>query len=128
MLENRMAWALRDRTAIIGIGETGYTKRGGATRSEMGLACEAIQHAVADAGLTLDDVDGLCAFNSDRCTIVEVADALNVQLRFANLYPGGGNAATGVVQDAAMAIATGTARVVVCYRSICQGQHLRYGQ
>jgi acetyl-CoA acetyltransferase len=123
-----MAWALRDRTAIIGIGETAYTKRGGTTRSEMALACEAIQRAVADAGLTLDDVDGLCAYNSDRCTIVEVAQALNLQLRFNNLYPGGGNAATGVVQNAAMAVATGTARVVVCYRSICQGQHPRYGQ
>jgi acetyl-CoA acetyltransferase len=123
-----VAWALRDRTAIAGIGETEYTKRGGATRSEMELACEAIQRAVADAGLTLDDVDGLCAYNSDRCTIVEVAEALNLQLRFANLYPGGGNASTAVVQNAAMAVASGTARVVVCYRSICQGQHLRYGQ
>jgi acetyl-CoA acetyltransferase len=123
-----MAWALRDRTAIIGIGETAYTKRGGAAQSEMALACEAIRHAVADAGLTLDDVDGLCAYNSDRCTIVEVAEALNLQLRFANLYPGGGNSAVGVVQNAAMAVASGVARVVVCYRSICQGQQFRYGQ
>src|SRR5438067_10288559 len=123
-----MAWALRDRTAIVGIGETEYTRRGGATRGEMQLACEAIRRAVADAGLDLDEVDGLCAYNGDRCTIVEVAEALNLQLRFANLYPGGGNAATGVVQNAAMAVATETARVVVCYRSLCQGQHLRYGQ
>jgi acetyl-CoA acetyltransferase len=119
---------MRDRTAIAGIGETEYTRRGGATRSEMALACAAIQRAVADAGLTLDDVDGLVAYNSDRCTIVEVAQALNLQLRFSNIYPGGGNATTGVVQNAAMAVATGTARVVVCYRAICQGQHLRYGQ
>jgi acetyl-CoA acetyltransferase len=123
-----MAWALRDRTAIVGIGETQYTKRGGATQSEMALACESIKRAVADAGLTLDDVDGLCAYNSDRCTIMEVAEVLNLQLRFANLYPGGGNATAGVVQNAAMAVAAGSARVVVCYRSICQGQHLRYGQ
>lgn len=123
-----MAWALRDRTAIIGIGETEYTKRGGATQSEMALACQAIRRAVTDAGLSLDDVDGLCAYNSDRCTIVEVAEALNLQLRFANLYPGGGNSAAGVVHNAAMAVATGTARVVVCYRSICQGTQFRYGQ
>ena len=42
---------LRDRTAIIGIGESAYTKRGAASQSEMALACEAIQRAVADAGL-----------------------------------------------------------------------------
>jgi acetyl-CoA acetyltransferase len=94
----------------------------------MELACEAISSAVSDAGLALDDVDGLCAYSSDRCTIVEVAEALSLQLRFANLYPGGGNAATGVVQNAAMAVSAESARVVVCYRSICQGQHLRYGQ
>jgi acetyl-CoA acetyltransferase len=123
-----MVWALRDRTAITGIGETAYTKRGGTTRSEMELACEAIIRAVADAGLSLDDVDGLCAYNSDRCTIVEVAEALNLSLRFANLYPGGGNAATAVVQNAAMAVGASSAQVVICYRSICQGQHLRYGQ
>jgi acetyl-CoA acetyltransferase len=123
-----MVWALRDRTAIVGVGETNYTKRGGTTRSEMALACDAIQRAVRDAGLTLGEVDGLCAYNSDRCTIQEVAEALNLELRFANLYPGGGNATAGVVQNAAMAVATDTARVVVCYRSICQGQHLRYGQ
>jgi acetyl-CoA acetyltransferase len=123
-----LAWALRDRTAITGVGETEYAKRGGATRSEMELACEAIRRAVDDAGLTLDDVDGLCAYNSDRCTIAEVAGALNLGLRFNNLYPGGGNATTGVVQNAALAVAGGAARVVVCYRSICQGQHLRYGQ
>jgi acetyl-CoA acetyltransferase len=123
-----MGWALRDRTAIVGIGETQYAKRGGASRSEMALACEAIRRAVADAGLTLDDVDGLCAYSSDRCTIQEVAEALSLGLSFAGLYPGGGNAATGVVQDAAMAVAAGAARVVVCYRSICQGQTLRYGR
>ena len=123
-----MARELRNRTAIIGIGETKYTKRGGSLRTEIELACEAIVRAVADAGLKLDDVDGLCAYNSDRCTIVEVAEALNLQLRFTNLYPGGGNAATGIVQNASMAVACGSARVVVCYRSICQGQNLRYGQ
>jgi acetyl-CoA acetyltransferase len=123
-----MAWPLKDRTAIAGIGQTRYTKRGGATKSAMALACEAILNAVDDAGLTLDDVDGLCAYNSDQCTPVEVAQALNLELRFANLYPGGGNAAAGVVQNAAVAVAAGSARVVVAYRSICQGQQLRYGQ
>jgi acetyl-CoA acetyltransferase len=122
-----MVGQLRDKAAILGIGETAYTKRGRAGRSEMALACEAIKRAVADAGLGLDEVDGLCAYNSDRCTILEVAEQLGLRLRFANLYPGGGNSATGVVQNAAMAVATETASVVVCYRSISQGQ-VRYGQ
>ena len=36
-----MTWMFTDATAI-GIGETEYTKRGGAAHTEMELACEAI--------------------------------------------------------------------------------------
>ena len=44
-------WPLRDRTSIVGIGETEYTKAGRATRTEFELACEAVRLAVEDAGL-----------------------------------------------------------------------------
>jgi acetyl-CoA acetyltransferase len=85
--------------------------------------------AVHDAGLELSDVDGLCAYSSERSAPVAVAQALGLgDLRFVNLYPGGGNSAAGVVHNAAMAVVAGVATTVVCYRSICQGQTLRFGQ
>jgi acetyl-CoA acetyltransferase len=123
------AWTLRDTTAIAGIGETRYTKRGGTTATELECACEAIIKAVADAGLKLSDVDGLCAYSGERSTLQEVAQTLGLgDLQFLNLYPGGGNSAAGIVGNASIAVGTGTAHHVVAYRSICQGQHPRFGQ
>ncbi|MGH7820297.1 MAG: thiolase C-terminal domain-containing protein [Candidatus Binatia bacterium] len=124
-----MSWIFRDATAIAGIGETAYTKAGGTARTELDLACEAIARAVGDAGLTVRDVDGLVSYSSERAIATEIAQTLGLgPLRFVALYPGGGNSAAGVVHDAALAVGSGTARTVVCYRSICQGQHLRFGR
>jgi acetyl-CoA acetyltransferase len=124
-----LTWAFQDSTAIAGIGETAYTKAGGTTRTELDLACEAIARAVADAGLSLRDVDGLCSYSGERATLNDVAQALGLgALRYCGLYPGGGNATAGVVHNAAVAVGAGTASTVVCYRSICQGQHLRFGR
>jgi acetyl-CoA acetyltransferase len=123
-----MGWPLRDRTSIAGIGETRYWKAGGATRTEFELACEAVTRAVADAGLSLADVDGLSVYSSERSDPSSVAQALGLrELRYVSLYPGGGNSACAVVHHAALAVAAGSAQVVVCYRSICQGQFGRFG-
>jgi acetyl-CoA acetyltransferase len=124
-----VSFELRNATAIAGVGETEYWKVGRATKSEFELACIAVRRAVGDAGLELSDVDGLCTYSSERSTPVMLAAALGLEdLCFVNLYPGGGSAAAGVVHNAALAVAGGVARTVVCYRSLCQGQGLRYGQ
>ena len=54
---------LRDRAAIVGIGQTEFSKSPGA--SELQLACEAVRAAIADAGLQPSDVDGLVTFVPD---------------------------------------------------------------
>jgi acetyl-CoA acetyltransferase len=122
-------WPLRDRTSIVGIGETEYWKAGGADRPEFVLACEAVRRAVDDAGLTLADVDGLSVYSGERSDPTEVAQTLGLRdLRYVSLYPGGGNSACAVVHHASLAVAAGSAEVVVCYRSICQGQFGRFGR
>jgi acetyl-CoA acetyltransferase len=122
-------WPFRDRFAIVGIGESVYTRAGRATQPEFTLACQAITRAIADAGLRIDDVDGLCAYGYERSDPTSVAEALGLSnLRYAALFPGGGNAATGIVHHALAGLAAGEADVVVCYRSICQGEFGRYGQ
>jgi acetyl-CoA acetyltransferase len=49
--------AVRGEVAIVGIGETAYTKASGRTAGEIGA--EAAERAIADAGLGPADVDGL---------------------------------------------------------------------
>ncbi|MFM8971577.1 MAG: hypothetical protein ACKOOG_02825, partial [Actinomycetota bacterium] len=48
---------VRGRVAIVGIGETAYTKASGRTAREIGA--EAAERAIADAGLEPADIDGL---------------------------------------------------------------------
>jgi len=124
-----MSIELRNATSIAGVGETEYWKVGRADKNEFELACIAITRAVEDAGLELSDVDGMCTYSSERSSPVALAPALGMSdLHFVNLYPGGGSAAGGVVHNAALAVAAGVAKTVVCYRSLCQGQNMRFGR
>ncbi len=124
-----MGSSFRNAVSIAGVGETEYCKVGRATRSEFELACIAVMRAIEDAGLELSDVDGLCTYSGERSAPTALAPALGMgDLRFVNLYPGGGNAAAGIVHNAALAVAAGTATTVVCYRSLCQGQFQRFGR
>jgi acetyl-CoA acetyltransferase len=115
----------------VGIGETEYTKWGGiADRSEFQLACEAILKALDDAGLSTDELDGFSTYSNDRNTGIDLAAALGIpQLRYASvLTMGGGGGGAAAIMNGVMAVATGTADVVACYRSLCQGQFGRFGQ
>jgi len=120
----------RARAHVVGVGETRYARWGRiGDVTEHALACQAIQGAVADAGLSLDDVDGLASFADDRNEAVFLAAELGLPaLRFANMVwmPGGGGGCAAVA-NAAMAVETGQAEVVVVYRSLCQWQFFRFG-
>jgi acetyl-CoA acetyltransferase len=128
----RVAVSSTSRAAcIVGVGESPYAKWGGITdTSEYQLAVRAILAALADAGLSADDVDGLASFAEDRNDATFMAADLGLpELRYAGLswLPGGGGACAAV-SHAAMAVESGTADVVVVYRSLCQGQFRRFGR
>jgi acetyl-CoA acetyltransferase len=113
--------------AIVGVGATEFSKNSG--RSELRLAVEAITSALADAGLAPADVDGLVTFTMDGNAETAVARELGLaELRFFSQIGYGGGAACATVQQAAMAVATGTADVVVCYRALNERSGRRFGQ
>ncbi|GAB3007055.1 lipid-transfer protein [Amycolatopsis acidiphila] len=118
---------LSGATAIAGIGATEFSKDSG--RSELRLAAEAVQAALADAGLRPSDVDGLVSFTMDANSEISVARELGIEeLTFFSRIHYGGGAAAATVQQAAMAVATGVADVVVAYRAFNERSGMRFGQ
>ncbi|MEE9282416.1 MAG: lipid-transfer protein [Myxococcota bacterium] len=117
---------LAGRAAIVGIGATEFSKRSG--RTPLQLAVEASQAALQDAGLSAADVDGMETFTGDQNAETDVARCLGIPRlkHFARIHYGGG-AACAVVQEAAMAVATGVANVVVCYRAFNERSERRFG-
>ena len=114
------------QAAIAGIGATEFSKASG--RSELQLGVEAIQAALADAGLTPADVDGMVSFTMDTNPEIELASLLGVpELRFFSRIHYGGGAACATVQQAAIAVATGVADTVVCYRAFNERSGNRFG-
>jgi acetyl-CoA acetyltransferase len=105
------------KAAIVGIGQTEFSKDSG--RTELRMATEAAHAALADAGLSPKDVDGLTTFSMDNNEETDVAGNLGTgPLRFFSQIGYGGGAACATVQQAAMAVASGVADVVVAYRSL----------
>jgi acetyl-CoA acetyltransferase len=117
---------LSGRAAIAGIGQTEFSKESG--RTELRLACEAVQAALDDAGLQAADVDGLVTFTMDTSEEMEVARNLGIrEVSMFTRVPYGGGAAAGTVMQAAMAVATRVAEVVVCYRAFNERSGNRFG-
>lgn len=108
---------VKDKAVIVGVGNTGFTKDSGV--SELSLAVQAIKVALDDAGLQPSDVDGMATFTMDTNDEIEVARALGCgELTFWGRSHYGGGAATGTLLQAVLAIATGMAETVVCFRAL----------
>ena len=117
---------LKDKAAIVGVGQTEFSKRSG--RSELTLAIEAIGAALDDCGLSARDVDGMSLYTMENNPANEVIHNLGGgDLRFFSRIHYGGGAACGPIHQAAMAIASGAAEVVVCYRAMNERSEQRFG-
>ncbi|MFI6541472.1 lipid-transfer protein [Nonomuraea sp. NPDC050547] len=115
------------KAAIAGIGATEFSKDSG--RSELQLAAEAVFAALDDAGLSPGDVDGLVTYTQDTNQEIAVAREVGIgDLTFFSRVHYGGGAACGTVMHAAMAVRTGMARTVVCYRAFNERSGRRFGQ
>ncbi|MGA1156502.1 MAG: lipid-transfer protein [Ilumatobacteraceae bacterium] len=125
MSVTRIGNQLGGKAAIVGIGATEFSKDSG--RSEMSLASEAVAAAIADSGLSPSDIDGMVTYSTDNNPDIEIARHVGIgSLRhFSRVHYGG--AACGTIVMAAMAVATGVADAVVCYRAFNERSGRRFG-
>ncbi len=112
---------------IVGVGFTEYSSDAG--RSVLALGAEACQKAIADAGLSTQDVDSvLCCCPGDSVEAEAVATSLNLpETNYALSYGGGGTAPSLMIATAAMAIDTGLAKAAVVYRTMLGRSGRRLG-
>ncbi|ULP46973.1 thiolase C-terminal domain-containing protein [Mycolicibacter virginiensis] len=110
-----------DKVALTGIGASRLGRR--LMAAPLALTVEACQAAVADAGLTFGDIDGLSTYPGlDVAGMGEGGvSALEGALGFRPTWINGGMdtfGPSGSVIAAMMAVATGLARHVLCFRTV----------
>ncbi|MGD0856724.1 MAG: lipid-transfer protein [Dehalococcoidia bacterium] len=108
---------LKDKCAIVGIGQTKFDPV--PKRDRLELALEAIKNAVADAGLKISDIDGIVRYTIDGSANDQIlVNNLGMKdLAFSAEIPFYGGSGCATVATAAAAVAAGLANYVVCYRS-----------
>src|SRR4051812_25134725 len=117
---------LADRSAIVGIGQTEFGID--LPRTEVDLAGEAILAACTDAGLPVTAIDGVVRYDVENVRELDLLYGLGVpDLRFFVGVPSGGGGLASTVAVAALAVASGAANVVVCYRSRKRSKRSSYG-
>lgn len=121
-----MSEPLERRAIIAGIGQSAVGRRLG--RSGLDLTVDACLAAIADAGLSREDVDGLATYPGEVRGAAgfagpgspDVQDALRLRLSW---HAGGfeGPAQLSAVINAIAAVACGLARHVLVYRTVTEG-------
>ena len=116
----------RDRCAIAGIGATEFSRNSG--RSVLSLATEASLAALADAGLSPADVDGIVRCDSDTVRHNDLVHALGLsRLDYFSEVGPGGVAPSAMVGQAVAAILSGQATTVLVFRSLNGRSGRRFG-
>jgi acetyl-CoA acetyltransferase/uncharacterized OB-fold protein len=124
-----------DKAAITGIGMSELGRR--LMVAPLSLTVQACERAIADAGLTMNDIDGLSTYPGGGLTgpfseggVTALEDALGIRPTW---YNGGGETfgPGGSVIAAMLAVAGGLARHVLCFRTLWEatyGELMRQGK
>ncbi len=108
---------LRGAAAIVGVGHAGLGEAHGYT--EMEILVQAAQRAVADAGLTMRDIDGLATASvASTMWAMPVIEHLGIRPTFIDNTMIGGSSFVAHLMPALQALASGQCNaVLVCYGS-----------
>ena len=117
---------LRDKYAIVGVGETPYTRGSGLTTRAMGT--NAVRNAILDAGLKPSDIDGMLSYQSGDSTFAPfIAGDLGIRLNFYMDVFGGGSSTEALIGIAIGVIAAGMCKTVAIFRSMNGFSQVRIG-
>ena len=108
---------LRGKSAIVGVGQAGIGEAHGFTAME--ILAQAATQAVADAGLTMQDIDGLATCSSAASMwALPVAEYLGLRPQFIDSTMLGGSSFIAHLMPAMLALESGQCNaVLVCYGS-----------
>jgi acetyl-CoA acetyltransferase len=127
MIDEDLAFAGRDRCAVVGIGQTEFSRDSG--RSVLTLASEAALAAIADAGLTPDDIDGVVNCERDVVPPWTLAAAIGARNMRYWAQTGPGGVAPCMMMGLAMgALLSGQAKAVLAFRALNGRSEARLGQ
>ena len=112
-----MSETLRGRSAVVGVGHAGFGEAPGLSAYD--IMAQAVQAALADAGLQLSDVDGLfCAMMEDAMPGLMAAEYLGLRPRFVDGTMVGGSSLVNYLVSATAALDAGLCDVaLICYGS-----------
>jgi acetyl-CoA acetyltransferase len=117
---------LRDKYAIVGVGETTYTR--GSDKTTRALGTWAVRNALADAGLKPSDVDGMMSYQSgDSTPSTFIAGDLGIRLNFYMDVFGGGSSTEALIGMAIGVMEAGMCKAVVIFRAMNGFSQVRIG-
>ncbi len=106
---------MQTSAAIIGVGQSAYTRRPEPGQSAHTFIRDAVVAALADAGLDAAAVDGLAvaSFSLAPDAAVDLAWKLGLELRWLVQDTNGGSSAMNMLGHALRAVETGAASVIL---------------
>ena len=117
---------LRDKYAIVGVGETTYTRGSGKTTRAMGTF--AVRAAMLDAGLKPADIDGMLSYSgNDSTPSTFLAGDLGIRLNFFMDVNGGGSSTEALIGIAIGIMEAGMCKCVAIFRSMNGYSQVRIG-
>lgn len=123
---------LEKNAIIAGVGQSQVGRR--LERNGLQLTVDAAKAALADAGLSAADIDGVASWPGNMeamqpgfspVSVTDIKEAMGLEL---NWYSAGGESTQmSAIINACMAVATGQARHVLCFRTMCEASAMAKG-
>src|SRR5512143_1643388 len=117
---------MRDKYAIVGVGETTYTL--GSNKTTRALGTWAVRNAILDAGLKPSDIDGMLDYSGgDSTSATFIAGDLGIRLSFYMDVVGGGSSTEALIGIAIGIMEAGLCKTVAIFRSMNGYSQVRIG-